>query len=62
VKQIMYWATGAQPIASSGSPVVVAGRNASVTITVSGTTTVFYHAQDNTGNVETVRSTQVSLR
>jgi hypothetical protein len=62
VKQIMYWATGAQPIASAGSPTIVLGSTASVTITATGSTTFYYHSQDYAGNIEATRSTIVSIR
>jgi hypothetical protein len=61
VAQVLYWSTGAQVMGSAGSPVTVGGNTATVVINTSGTTTLFYHSVDNSGNVEATRSTQVRL-
>jgi alpha-tubulin suppressor-like RCC1 family protein len=53
VKEIVYSATGAQPIASTTVP----GDTAQVPITTEGETTITYHATDNAGNAETPEKT-----
>lgn len=50
VQSVLYYATGAQPIGSAGSPTVVAGSTATFNITVEGTTTITYWAIDEAGN------------
>jgi hypothetical protein len=51
VKEIRYYATGAQPIADSGNPTVVGGNTVMFNITTQGVTTITYWAIDNAGNV-----------
>jgi alpha-tubulin suppressor-like RCC1 family protein len=53
VEEIVYSATGAQPIASTTVP----GDAASIPITTEGETAITYHATDNAGNTETPEKT-----
>jgi alpha-tubulin suppressor-like RCC1 family protein len=53
VEEIIYSATGAQPIASTTVP----GDTALIPITTEGETTITYHATDNAGNVEAPENT-----
>ena len=55
VRSITYSASGANPIGLT----TVNGSSASPVITVDGTTTVFYFARDNWGNVEATKSITV---
>ncbi|MBI1756469.1 MAG: Ig-like domain repeat protein [Fimbriimonas ginsengisoli] len=59
VKEIRYYATGAQPIGDSFKPIVVPGNNASVLINVEGITTITYWAVDNAGNAATPKTVVV---
>jgi len=50
VKEMRYYATGAQPIGDSGNPTVAGGATAMFTINTEGVTTITYWSVDNAGN------------
>jgi hypothetical protein len=57
VKEVVFSASGAQAIPATHVP----GANASLTISSEGVTAVFFHAQDNAGNVETTKMLTVQI-
>lgn len=59
VKEMYYYATGAQPIGDSGNPVIVNGSTALFTINVEGVTTITYWTIDNAGNETSHKSVTV---
>src|SRR5207244_3286108 len=68
VKQISYYATGAQSIGSLSSPKVVpisadpnGAGSTTLDLTTEGATTLFFFATDNAGNAEVAKSISVQI-
>lgn len=59
VKEIRYYAAGAQPIGDSNNPTVVSGATAMFTISTEGVTTITYWAVDNAGNAAEAKTVTV---